>query len=94
MLDYIRGREANPGWVRRLFVPDAHVRTLKGKAWCIFVDIVVMVPDTNNLIVNIKFIKMKVTVTINLKRPNYNDPVCNSVGRHLTFPVATTRYIP
>ena len=32
------------------------------------------VPDTNKLIVNIKFIKISVTVSINLKKPNYNDP--------------------
>jgi len=52
------------------------------------------VPDTNSLIVNIKFMKIKVTVGINLKRPNYIFPSCHLVGRHLTFPVANTRSIP
>ena len=31
---------------------------------------------------------------INLKRPNYKYLSCHLVGRHLTFPVTTTRYIP
>ena len=31
---------------------------------------------------------------INLKRPNHKFPSCHAVGRHLTFPVTTTRYIP
>jgi hypothetical protein len=52
------------------------------------------VPDKNNLIVNINFTKIKVTVRIDLKRPNLNYPSSCLVGRHLTFPVTTTRYIP
>jgi len=52
------------------------------------------VPGTNSLIVNIKFMKIKVTVRINLKMPKYNYPSCHPVGRHLTFPVTTTPYIP
>ena len=52
------------------------------------------VPDTNNLIVNINFTIIKVTVRINLKRPNLNYPSFCLVGRHLTFPVNTARYIP
>jgi len=40
------------------------------------------VPDTNKLIANIKFIKIKVTVRINLKRPNHNYPSCHLVGRN------------
>jgi len=35
-----------------------------------------------------------VTVRINLKRPNHKYPSCHLVGRHLTFPVTATRYIP
>ena len=54
----------------------------------------VTVPDTNSLIVNIKCMDIKVTVRINLKRPNHKYPSCHPVGRHLTFPVTITRYIP
>jgi hypothetical protein len=38
--------------------------------------------------------KSKVTVKINLRRPNHNYPTCNIIGRHLTFPVTITRNIP
>ena len=38
--------------------------------------------------------KTEVAVWINLKRPNYKYLSCHLVGRHLTFPVTTTRYIP
>jgi len=38
--------------------------------------------------------KFEVTVRIKLKRPNHNYPSCHLVGRHLTFPVTTTCYIP
>jgi len=34
------------------------------------------------------------TVKIKLKRPNNKYPSCYLVGRHLTFPMTTTRYIP
>ena len=34
------------------------------------------------------------TVRIKLKRPNHKYPSCHLVGRYLTFPVTTTRYIP
>ena len=33
-------------------------------------------------------------VRINLKRPNHKYLSCHPVGRQLTFPVTTTRYIP
>ena len=49
---------------------------------CIFLIQFLTVPDTNNLIVNIKFIKIKVKVRINLKRSNLNYPPCHLVGRH------------
>jgi hypothetical protein len=49
---------------------------------------------TSNLNVNINFLKIKVTVRLNLKKLNYNYPSCHLVGRHLTFPVTTRRYIP
>ena len=32
-------------------------------------------------------------VRIKLKRPNHKYPSCHPAGRHLTFPVTTTRYI-
>jgi len=32
-------------------------------------------------------------VRIKLKRPNHKYPSCHPVGRHLSFPVTTTRYI-
>ena len=51
-------------------------------------------PDAIKLIVNIKCMKSKVTVKINLKRPNHNYPFCNLVGRHLAFPVTIARNIP
>jgi len=70
-------------------LPDIRVTKLKGKH-----DDDKEVPDTNSLIVNIKFMKIKVIVRINLKRPNYNYPSCQLVGRHLKFPVTTTPYIP
>ena len=38
--------------------------------------------------------KIKLTARINLKRLNHKYPSCHLVGRHLTFPVTTTRYIP
>jgi len=34
------------------------------------------------------------TVRIKLKRPNQKYPSCHLVGRDLTFPVNTTRFIP
>ena len=37
------------------------------------------------LIVNIKFMKGRATVEINLKKPNHNHPSRHLVGRHLTF---------
>jgi len=46
------------------------------------------------LIVNVKFITSKVDVGMNLKKPDHNYPSCHLVGRHLTFPVTTTRNIP
>ena len=51
---------------------------------CILLIQFLTVPDTSNLIMNIKFIKIKVTVRINLKRPNHNYPSCNLVGRHFS----------
>jgi hypothetical protein len=44
------------------------------------------VPDTNNLIVNINFTKIKVTVRINLKKPNLTYSFY-LIGRHLTLRV-------
>ena len=38
------------------------------------------VPGTNNLIVNISFIKINVTVRINLKKPNHNYPSHHNVS--------------
>jgi len=51
------------------------------------------VPDAIKLIVNVKCIKSKVTVKINLKRPNHNYPACNIIGRNLAFPVIIARSI-
>jgi len=45
---------------------------------CILLIKFLTVPDTNNFIVNIKFIKIKVTMRINLKRPNLNYPSLSS----------------
>ena len=67
------------------------IKTIKK---CILLIQFLTVADTNNLIVNIKFIKMKVTVRINLKKPNHNYLSCHLVGRHLKFPVTTRPYIP
>jgi len=61
---------------------------------CILLVQFLTVSVTNNLNLNIKFLKIKVTVRINLKKPNHSYPNCHLVGRHLTFPVTTTRYIP
>jgi len=60
---------------------------------CILLIKFLTVPDTNNLIVNINFTKIKVTVRINLKKPNLTYSFY-LIGRHLTFPVTTTHYIP
>jgi len=59
-----------------------------------FVDAILAVPDTDNLIVNMKFTKIELTVRINLKKPKLNYTSFCLVGRNLTFPVTTTRYIP
>jgi hypothetical protein len=60
---------------------------------CIFLMKFLTVPDTNNSIVNIELTKIKVTVRINLKWPNLDNPFY-LVGRHVTFPVTTKIYIP
>jgi len=52
------------------------------------------VPDTIKLTVNIKCMKSKVTVKINLRRPKHNYPPCNLVGRHLAFPATIAHNIP
>jgi hypothetical protein len=46
------------------------------------------------MIVYIKCKKSKVTVKLNLKRPNPNYSSCHPVGRHLQFSVTITRNIP
>ena len=37
-------------------------------------------PVTNNMIVNIQFMEIKITVRINLKKPNHNYPSCHNVS--------------
>jgi len=49
---------------------------------CILLIQFLTVLDTNNLIVIIKFMKIEVTVRINLKKPYYNYPSCHLVSRH------------
>jgi hypothetical protein len=59
-----------------------------------FVDQILAVPDTNNLIVNIEPTELKVTVVINPKWLNLEYP-CYLVGRpRVTCPVTTKRNIP
>jgi hypothetical protein len=63
---------------------------------CILLMQFLTVPDTNNLIVNIKFMKIKVTVRINLKRPNLNYPSCHNVScdRHALYSLAGVLVFP
>jgi hypothetical protein len=73
--------------VRRQFLADTRASKLTiTKMKCL------TLPDTNNLIMNIKLKKIEVTVGINLKWPNIDYPSFYLVGRHLTFPVTTKRY--
>jgi hypothetical protein len=60
---------------------------------CILLMQFLTVPDTYNLIVNIKFIKIKVTARINLKRPNLNYPSCHNVScdPHALYSLAGVR---
>ena len=46
---------------------------------CILLIQFVTMPDTNSLIVNIKFMKIKVTVRINLKRPGLTTNILLSI---------------
>jgi len=55
---------------------------------CILLIQFLTVPDTKNLIMNIQFIKIKVTVRINLKS------LTTIVLLVMTFPVTTTHCIP
>jgi hypothetical protein len=99
MFDQGCGLEARPGWVRRQFLADTRASKLKGNFGtitkrCIFVDAILAVPDTNNLIVNIELTKIKVTVVINVKWHNLDYPFCLVVGRHSVFCDLQTQYSP
>jgi len=92
------GLDASPNWVGRQFLADTHASKLKGNTGtitdrCIFADEILAVPDANNLIVNIKLIKINVTVVINLKWHNPDYP-CYLVRPHVAFHVTTERNIP
>jgi hypothetical protein len=90
------GREASPSWVGRQFLGETVANKLKGNTGTIInrcSDNTVSSAGHSGFSCECWTYVNQIAVQINLNWPNLNYP-CHLVGRHLMFPVTTTRYIP
>jgi hypothetical protein len=90
------GREAGPSAVRSQFLGENVASKLKGNTGTVLnrsSDKIVSSAGHNGFSCDCWTYLNQIAVKIILKWPNLNYP-CHLVGRHVTFPVTTTLYIP